>query len=162
MPTFYDQTNSNPPIALIGLTHDLIGSLISATATSILCDGYVYFASGNSGLNSNSTDSRYFTRDPASAYPHQLYNNTDNATEAYEFFRMRVTPANMEKIAHDINNNPPPGCPTPSTPYSEHSYDYKLSYAGVIQEATLYDYPATGDQAVMGSKFKNVGIYRRY
>jgi hypothetical protein len=157
---------SNPnlhPIALIGLTHDkLIGNL--GNSEFVACDyaNGVYFASSNPATSLN-----FFTRDPYSAYP-QLMTDRDNANEPYQFFRMRVTPNNFRNIINAINSYGS-GCPTAG--YSTDISHYRIKYAGVIPELTIYDgrfgslttlSDFDKDQISIGVKAKDVGIYRRY
>ena len=163
--------SSNPnlhPIALVSGTHDTRQAALTAE-DYVGCDYAtgVYFASGKVGNTSAYYTADYSTSPQVLPPDRNPVTNPGLPSESYQFFRMRITPANFRALIAYINNLNPSVAGCPANGYSTDISDYRIKYAGLIAEMVLFDdrfdsilNDANKDQMSLGVKAKDVGIYR--
>lgn len=167
----YILDSSNPnlhPIALVSGTHDTRPEALVAQ-DYVGCDYStgVYFASGKVGNTSAYYTADYSTAPQVLPLDRNPVRDPGLPSESYQFFRMRITPANFNALIAKINSTNPSVAGCPANGYSTDISNYRIKYAGLITEMVLTDgrfdsilNDRNKDQMSMGVKAKDVGIYR--
>lgn len=157
------------PVAIIGAAFLPGGSGGGSSAGNVDYPGGVAFVSTSVGISPSGDFSTY---DEFSHPTVALGNGTNYVDGGTHFFRVRISPANWEAAILYINAH---GTDPLRSGYSSNPADWRVQYAGVIAEARLQQSAGPGsamcggggddaqrDQVVLGTRFHNLGIYRRW